>query len=187
MSVTASNLIMGPATLYSGAFGVAEPTDANVNTAPGAGWTDAGGTQGGLKLTVNQTYTDLTVDQVVDVVGRRLTAREVQVATQLAEPTLANLAIALNGGTVGTASAPVAATYDPANAISATQPTYSALLFDGWGPSQFRRRVIVRKVLSMAALDMEYTKGGQTVFPVTFGALWVSASTPLFHIVDASA
>jgi hypothetical protein len=97
------------------------------------------------------------------------------------------LATALNGGAVATGSAPVLATYDPANAISATQPTYGAVLFDGWGPSQFRRRVIVRKVLSMSSVDVEYTKSGQTVIPITFGAHYVSASIPLFHIVDASA
>ena len=187
MSVNASNLIMGPATLYAGTFGVTEPTDANINTTPGAGWTDVGGTMGGVKLTINQTYTELTVDQIVDTVGRRLTARDVQVATQFAEPTLDNLASALNGGSVVTGTTPVLKTYDPANAISATQPGYGAVLFDGWGPSQFRRRVIVRKVLSMSSVDVEYTKSGQTVIPITFGAHYVSAAIPLFHIVDASA
>jgi hypothetical protein len=185
MSVNASNLIMGPATAYSASFGATEPLDSTINATPSAPWVDVGGTMGGIKLTVNQTYTELTVDQIVDTVGRRLTARDVQVATQFAEATLDNLAAALNGGTVTAGTTPVLKTYDPANAISATQPGYGALLFDGWGPSQFRRRVIVRKVLSMSSVDVEYTKSGQTVIPVTFGAHYVSASIPLFHIVDA--
>jgi hypothetical protein len=44
MPVTTTNLIQGPATLYVGAFGAAEPTDALINTAPAAapGRTSAG-------------------------------------------------------------------------------------------------------------------------------------------------
>lgn len=187
MAVTATNLIMGPATLYTGAFGAAEPTDAQVNSTPaGSAWTDVGGTNGGLTMTVNQTYTNLDVDQIVDVVGRRLTSRDVEVATSLAEATLQNLALALNGGTVATGSGATPTTYDPANAISATQPGYSALLFDGWGPNQLRRRVIVRKVLSNASVGVGYTKDGQTLIPVTWGAHYVNSTTPLFHIADAN-
>lgn len=185
MAVTMTNLIMGPATLYSGVFGAAEPTDATVTAAPAtSAWTDAGGTLGGLKFLINQTYTPLNVDQVVDVAGRRLTARDIQVQTSMAEATLQNLALALNGGTVVTAAGQN--TYDPAAAISATQPAYNALLFDGWGPNQFRRRVIVRKVLSTASVDMEYAEATQSVLAVTWGAHYVSAAITPFHIVDSN-
>jgi hypothetical protein len=77
-------------------------------------------------------------------------------------------------------------TYDPATALSATQPLYTSLLFDGWGPNQFRRRCVVRKVLSMASVDFEYTESGQTMFPVTFGAHYVSASITPFHVIDSN-
>src|SRR5215472_15431893 len=135
MAVNVTNLILGPATLYTAPFGSAgatEPTDAQVNLTPAssAGWIDAGGTVGGVKLSINQTYTVLNVDQVVDTVGRRLTSRDIQVITQMAEATLDNLAVAINGGTVATAAAPVLKTYDPATALSATQPAYTAILFD---------------------------------------------------------
>ena len=47
MSVTATNLCLGPGTLYTGAFGAAEPADADVNTTPEvSAWTDLGGTPG---------------------------------------------------------------------------------------------------------------------------------------------
>lgn len=187
MSVTASNLILGPATLYTGVFGSAEPADSQVNTTPAASaWTDAGGTLGGVKLSINQTYTVLNVDQIVDVVGRRLTQRDIQVVTQLAEPTVQNLAVALNGGTVVTGSGATPTTYDPANAIAATQPLYNALIIDGWGPGQFRRRIFVRRVLSMASVDLEYAEATQAAYPVTFGAHYVSAAITPFHIVDAN-
>lgn len=185
MALTMTNLIMGPATLYNAQFGAAEPADTAVSAAPAASaWNDVGGTMGGLKLAVNQTYTALAVDQVVDVPGRRLTARDIQVVTTLAELTLQNLQLTLNGGTVVTGAAQN--TYEPASTISATQPLYTALLFDGWGPNQFRRRVIVRKVLSMANVELEYAEATQAVFAATFGAHYVSSTVTPFHIVDSN-
>jgi len=186
MSVNVTNLILGPATLYYGTWGSAgpaEPADTTVTAAPPASaWPDIGGTLGGIKLSFNQTYTALDVDQVVDVVGRRLTARDIQVVTQLAEGTLQNLSVVLNGGTVVTGANQN--TYDPAAALAATQPNYGALLFDGWGPNQKVRRVIVRKVLSMANVDSEFRADAQWLFPVTWSALYVSAAITPFHVVD---
>lgn len=191
MSVTATNLIAGPGTLYTGLFGATEPADSAVATTPSAStWNDAGGTQDGVQITINLEYFELEVDQIVDIPGRRLTKRDVQVKTNMAEPTLANFAIALNGGTV-TASATYS-TYDPANDTAATQPTYRAALFDGWAPQTAAgvsniRRVIVRKVLSIDNVEAEYKKDGQTLFPVTFGAHYVSSALKPFRVVDQTA
>lgn len=184
MAVTATNLVQGPATLYSGAFGATEPADTAVNTTPPASsWTDVGGTQDGLKLTVDQSYTELEVDQVVDRVGSRLTKRDFMVETSMAEPTLTNLSLALNGGT--SASGAGYASFEPSFASSATQPTYKALLFDGWAPGgAFTRRGIVRKALSVDAVEIGYTKDKQTLFGVKFAAHYVSASIAPIHIVD---
>jgi len=184
LSVTGTNLVQGPATLYSGAFGAAEPLDTAVNTTPAASsWTDVGGTQDGVKLTIDQSYTELEVDQVVDRVGSRLTKRDFTVETSMAEPTLANLSLALNGGT--SASGAGYASFDPSFASSATQPTYKALLFDGWAPGgTFNRRVIVRKALSTDAVEMAYTKDKQTLYGVKFSGHYVSASIAPVHVVD---
>jgi hypothetical protein len=184
VAVTATNLVQGPATLYSGAFGALEPTDATVNTTPAASsWTDVGGTDGGVKLTIDQSYTELEVDQIVDRVGSRLTKRNFVVETAMAEPTLANLSLALNGGT--SASAAGYASFDPSFASSATQPTYKALLFDGWAPGgTFNRRVIVRKALSTDAVELDYTKDKKTMYGVKFSGHYVTASISPIHIVD---
>jgi hypothetical protein len=183
MSVTATNLILGPGTLYSGAFGAVEPADASVNTTPAASaWTDMGATDGGVKLTIDQKFTELTVDQVVDSLGRRLTQREIMVDTNLAEPTLANLSVAMNGGTQATGSG--YATLDPLNVTSATQPTYVAVLLDGYAPAGFRRRVIIRKALNTSSVQTSYAKDKETYFPVTFAGHYVSSSITPFHVVD---
>lgn len=183
MALTVSNLVMGPATLYTGAFGATEPADSAVNTTPAASaWTDVGGTNGGLKLSIMQTYTELAVDQIVDSPGRRLTKRELKVTTTMAEPTLANLSLTLNGGTSATGAN--YANYDPNYATSATQPTYVALLMDGYAPNSFRRRAIVRKALSTANVDTEYDQAKQTFFTVEWTTHYVTASIAPFHLVD---
>lgn len=185
MAVVATNLIMGPADLYIGNFSALEPLDTVVNTTPAASsWTDLGGTQDGTKLTIDQTYTDLEVDQIVDVPGARLTKRLLTVETNLAEATLENLKYLLNDGTA--ASGAGFKSYDPVFGSSATQPTYRAVIIDGYGPNQFRRRFIVRKCLSNDKVESTYKKDGQTLFTVKWSGFYVSPSIAPFHIVDAT-
>lgn len=185
MTLDITNLALGPATLYRGAFGATEPFDFQVNSTPaGSAWEDVGGTQDGTTLNVNQTYTELQVDQIVDSAGRRLTKRDVQVVTNLAEVNLDRLAIALNGGTV-TTNVGSTETYDPDDDISATQPDYSALIIDAWTTSSRRRRILVRKVLSIENVGIPYKKDAQTLFPITWGAHYVSPSIKPFRVVDS--
>lgn len=188
MAVTPDNLIQGPATLYRGAFGAVEPADSSaaLNAAPAASaWTDMGGTTDGVKLSIENTYGELEVDQIVERVGSRLTKRQTTVETNMAEVTLNNLAYALNGGTQASGSG--YQTYEPDAASSATQPAYSAVLFDGWAPGSFRRRVLVRKVLSTDSIELAYTKDKQTVLAVKLSAHYVSPTVTPYKIVDGVA
>lgn len=183
MAVDPDNLIQGPATLYRGAFGAAEPVDSALNSTPAASaWSDVGGTTDGVKLVIENTYGELEVDQIVDRVGSRLTKRNTSVETNMAEVTLGNLAYALNGGT--TASGSGYQTYEPNDASSATQPAYSAVLFDGWAPDLARRRVIVRKVLSVDSIELAYTKDKMSVLKVKLQAHFVSQSIRTYKIID---
>lgn len=187
MAVTVTNLIMGPGTLYKGAFGATEPADSDVdnaieNTSVSADWTDLGGTNGGVSLELELDYTEMEVDQIVDVVDRRLTKREFKINTSLAEPTLENFVIANNGGTVTTGAGFKA--FDPKMDTSASQPEHIALIFDGIAPSSLRRRVIARRALSVAGIGQEYTKEDQTLFPVEFSCHYVSNVIPPFRYID---
>lgn len=171
MGFNVLNLTAGPGDLYFGAVGATEP--ATVTTAPvGPAWTDVGGTLDGVTVAFNQEYMTLLVDQAVENAGRRITSREATIATNLAEPTLENLALALNSGEV--ASSASAKTLTFANDTSATQPLYKALIFDGWAPglkadgSSPRRRVHGRRCLSVESPEMAYSKDGQTVLTVSF-------------------
>ncbi|MFE1849852.1 hypothetical protein ACFYOF_06240 [Streptomyces sp. NPDC007148] len=183
MAVTTTALIQGPATLYSGAFGATEPTDTQVNTTPAASsWTDLGGTQDGVKLSVDQTYSELEVDQITLRVGSRLTKQDFTIETSLAEATLENLSLTLNGGTA--ASGAGWKSFDPNVTSSATQPNYFAVIMDGYAPNQFRRRVIGRRMLNTDSSELAYTKDKQTLIPAKFAGHYVSNSITPFHIVD---
>jgi hypothetical protein len=187
MAVTTTNLIAGPADLYIATFGAAEPLDTDIANAPGVAWTDLGGTQDGVTLAINQEFFELEVDQIVDVPGRRLVKRDLQITTNLAEATLTALQAALNGGTVTPATGSKA--YEPTNDNSATQPTYRAVLVDGWAPqttagASARRRIIVRKVLSIENVETAYKKDEQSLFPVTFAAHYVSSAVKPFRVID---
>ena len=182
MAVDATNLIMGPGVLWVAPFGTTEPLDADVASDPGAGWEDVGGTNGGVRVAINQTYTELAVDQIVDPVGSRLTARVAMVSTSLAEMTMDNLARVLNNEEptpdIGFTA------FEPPNDNSATQPLYRALLFDGHAPDGLVRRVIVRKVLSVESVESSYSKDGQTLYPVSFKGHFVDSTTPPFKVID---
>lgn len=185
MAVNTTELIMGPADLYIGSFGATEPIDTAINSTPAASaWTDLGGTQDGVKLTVDQTYTALEVDQVVDEVGGRLTKRLFTVETNLAQPTLENLKFLLNDGTA--ASGAGFKSFEPIYASSATQPTYRAVILDGYAPGQLRRRFIVRRCLSNDKVESSYKKDGMTLFTVKWQGFYVSPSIAPFKLIDAT-
>lgn len=178
MPVTSTNLIQGPATLYTGVFGATEP--ATVSAVPGAGWTDVGGTKDGVELTVADEYAVLDVDQIIYEIARRRTKRVVSVKTSLAEATLANLALAIAN------TAPAANVLTADDGLAAFAPAYGALLIDGLAPGGFRRRITIRKTLPTDSVGMAYKKDGQTLLPVTWTLHWVSPSIPPFKIEDAT-
>lgn len=185
MGVVVTNLIQGPADLYKATFGATEPLDTAVNTAPASSaWTDMGGTSDGVDLELKQEYKELVVDQLVDVPGRRMTKREMTLKTKLAEPTLERLDWALNSATGGVQSAAGYKSLEPDGSTAATQPTYSALIMDGYAPAGLRRRLIARKVLSVEGLKTSAKKEDQTVFEVSLATHYVSSSIKPFKIVD---
>jgi hypothetical protein len=203
VGITPGNVVQGPATIYYGLFGsVTEPpvTNASIKTDPvsagGAGWTDFGGTMGGVQWEAAYTYGQIKADQAVDPIGARLTGRAITVTVSLLEATLNNLQESMNqSGTLTVGSG--INTYDPGGAIAApgtntpaiTQPSFSALLIDGWAPNLgsgavARRRFIVRKVLNDVKAVAKYDLATQSVWACTFTAYYVSAVTSPFVIYD---
>lgn len=188
MAVTVTNLIQGPADLYHGWYGeVTEPGLASLNETPAGtgGWDDMGGTQDGVKLTVGLEWSELMVDQIVDIPGRRLTKRDAQIAANLAEGTLENMERSMNGGVMATASG--YKTFEPViDMNSAVEPDYAAIILDGIAPSGLRRRVNGRKTLNIENMEGEYKKDGQFLIPTAFGTHYISNSTAPYRIQDAT-
>lgn len=193
MPGSTENLIQGVGFLYVAPAGTEEPADSAIADEPASPWRALGFTQEGVSLTVAQEYAELEVDQLVDIPGRRLTKREVTVASSLAEATLENLASALNEleaqvtSEAAGAGSPGTSAFEPRTTGLQGEPTYAMLLFDGFAPSGFPRRVIVRRALQTGDVEAAYTKDGQTVYPVSFAGHYVSASVAPYKVVDQTA
>jgi hypothetical protein len=197
MAINASNLVLGPARLYVAAFGATEPLDttvtpSGVTTPPSSAvWTDVGGTDGGVSFMVENTYTDLAVDQLIMPVGARLTDMKMSITTKLSELTLANLNTTMNNiGSTGGGSG--YNTLDIQVGTSSTQPSYLAMIIDGWAPQlntgqPALRRIIVRKVLAEVKVQMGFDKKTQQGIQASFNAYFVSNSISPVHLVDQQA
>lgn len=189
----AYQVLQGAGRMYTGLFsatGANEPALSAINVAPQASaWTYTGFTSDGLTITINQTFSEMRVDQLADRVGTKLTERELAIQANLAEATLANLVLGLNGGTVTTASG--YGYYEPVYDGTELQPTYIAVLFDGYAPASAagvskRRRVILRKAISTENVESAYKKDELTLVPVTFTSHYVSDTVAPFRIIDES-
>jgi hypothetical protein len=192
----AYQVIQGAGRMYTGVFsatGANEPALTAVNVAPQASaWTYTGFTSDGITLTINQSFSEMRVDQLADRIGTKLTERELAIQANLAEATLANLTLGLNGGTITTGAGPAAySMYEPIYDGSELQPVYIAVLFDGYAPASAagvskRRRIILRKALSTENVESSYKKDSLTLVPVTFTSHYVSDTVASFRIIDES-
>lgn len=75
----------------------------------------------------------------------------------------------------------------PLSSSAAFQPTYSALLLEGPVPginAAYKRRVIVRKVLSTSGFELTYKKDDPTSLTAKFGAYYVTDAILPFKIID---
>lgn len=197
MSVTPFNIIQGPATLYTAAYGtsVSSYLGANPNSvAVTTPFVDAGGTSGGITVEIDETLTDIHVDQLLDPVGARITARTIQITTTMMENELTNLQLALNGSSTGASitSGTGWQELDLVTTTSATQPTYSVIIVDGWAPTlstgvAAKRRFIIQKALSQPKISQKFDMANQATTAVTFTAYYVSSSTSPFSIIDGTA
>lgn len=193
IGVTASNLVIGPSRIYINSFGAAEPADNSVTpngymVPPGGTWIDLGGTDGGITVEMDTTYTPKSVDQIPMDVGAALTEVKMSATTKLAEVTLANLQYAINQIAVVTPQAGYT-TLDVPVGQAITQPKYAAIIVDGYAPATASgnpalRRIILRKVLNAAKVALDGDKKTQQSYDCTFTCYWVSDSIAPWHQID---
>lgn len=186
MTVTVTNLLAGPATaVWVGDFGAAEP--ATIDADPGVGFRNIGGTKGGLRLVADREMFRLEVDQVPGRVASQLTSEDFSVQTSLAEATLENYALTVNAADEAVVATATEKSLDLGLTDVAAEPNYRCIIIDGRAPGGKRRRVIIRKVLSTASVEAPQERGGQTVYPVTWTAHYISSSIAPVRKIDAIA
>lgn len=196
IAVNSLNLTLGPARLYLAPYQTTPPPDSAVTpngptNPPSSPWTDVGGTDGGVVFTAEGTLTDLSVDQIIMPVGSRLTDLKMSIQTKMAETTLANMNAALNS-IMSSGSGTGYNTSDITVTSAATQPTYTALILDGWAPtlstgSPALRRIVVPKALATPKVSLTYDKKTMASYDVTWNVYFVSQSANPVHIVDQTA
>jgi hypothetical protein len=187
------NVIQGPVSAWYGAFAVTEPaqTNAALIADPGAGWSFAGSTQGGLSWEIDHTTTNITVDQSIDPITTRVTGRSGMVTFNAAEPTLALLALALNNFGTTTVLTGLT-TYTPGQPTAASPVTCNALLLDGWAPLlgsglAARRRAIFRKMANNGKMVQSGDPTKNTVWALQLEMYFVSASIDPYIVMDQTA
>jgi len=196
MGVQVRNLVMGPARIYWAPAGTAEPADASVAddgwlVPPPSPWCDLGGTNGGINLEIDTTYTAKVVDQILMDAGATLTDLKMSVTAPLAEITDQNLAISLNN-IVEQGAGEGYVTLEVMDGSYATQTQYSALIVDGWGPelasgAPALRRAIVRKVLSQAKVSLANDRKTQQKIDTTWQTYFVGEGIKPIRFVTATA
>lgn len=186
MAVSVIDMIQGPGLLRAAVFGSVEPVAgaAAATVAPDVAWLDVGGTNDGVTVSIAQEYSEMDVDQLVDLPESRLTKRRFTVETNLAEGTLANLKRILNGGTI-IGSGATGQEFEPEDVDSSVRPTYIALMIDGPGEGGKARRFIGRKMLSTEGTEFAYAKEDQQVFTVTWSGHYVSKTIRPFRVINA--
>lgn len=198
MAVTPYNIIQGPGVLYVANWtgGTAPDLSTILGAAPTVtvptSFQDVGGTTGGITVEIDETLSNITVDQLLDPVGARTTARTIQVTTTLMETQLENLLLALNGATAAQIT-PATSTnafsqLDLVTTTSAVQPTYSSVIVDGYAPTlangtAARRRFVIPKCLSQPKIAQKFSMGDQATVDVTFTAFYNGTQSPV-SIID---
>ena len=184
------SLVMGPATVYVADFDTTEPLDSEIASIPAGAWMDIGTTLDGVVMTVKQEFEPVNVTQKPEAPARRLKRRHLEVDLNMAEPTLTNMLYALNSGELDSGSGYTS--YSPPFLDRATPLTYRAVMIDGWAPGfsdtnenrHRRRRVILRKCLSIDDATLGYTKDDLTACNVKWTVHRVDGVTTPFKIID---
>lgn len=174
------NVLTGTGDLYIGDFGaVTEPAaSGSINTVPTSGWTDLGGTLGGVSVSLKAEFAMQEMDQFTMDLGAVPSKETVEVTMSLAEITFQNLNFAMAGGTINSAGG--VNRFDPVAPNAGRSVAYKSIMIVGRAPGTeanpaTRNRIIVlRKVLSTAGLTYNMSKTDQTVLEVTFSGFAVS-------------
>lgn len=171
---TATNVRVGPGTLYIAPLGSTEPTD--LTAAWDAAWVEMGYTHEGSTVGMEQTFEDITVEEEYDPVDTLQTARAITVNVAAAEMTARNLQIAFNGGTI-TAGTEIV-TFTPPEAGQVTR------VMIGWEADDGKERWVFRRCMQTGSLDIARRKApNKATIGLAFRATMPDLGAPFVAIM----
>jgi len=184
MAVVAANLMVGPGRLRYAPVGTPDLDIVAAAVADHTDWEDVGPTDDGVNMAVAKSYANHTVDQVPDWVASTITERNTSVEVNLADPTLENLKLSLNGGTVeeGVGTAAIWDKFEPVTDLIGTQEEYTAFTVEGKTLGGLGRIVVIRRALNVDNVAFAYKKDGKTMFACNWAGHFVSDSIPPFAV-----
>jgi hypothetical protein len=158
-----ANTQFGPGTLRWAPLGTAEP--ASLTGAWPSGWTQVGYTLAGSEVRTNPTTTDLDVEEENETLGSPTTKMTREVMFNMAEVTLANLALSENS---------------PGSSIVTTDPAFDSFeppnvgeevhFMLGWDSEDAKRRRFWRECKQTGQMTETHKKGALAGFSATFRA-----------------
>lgn len=174
-----ADILIGPGRLYRAPVAEANPDETTVafDAAWGGNWTDMGDLLEGdaVTLSINEDFTDVYTEQSTSAKNSVRTRREVMLSMTLAEHSVANMAIVLDGTAAATAA-------------GASQKGYSDIPFGDnsdvdfykWGIEGFRKdtagtkqpvRYFFHKGYLRLAGDVNWSKQNPTGIPIEIKVL----------------
>lgn len=175
MAPITGNVLVGTALLYVAPYGSAgEPMPADtiaLGSAWGGNWVAMGGTQQGVKITVNPKTIDIMIEEQMTPAQVVVDTEDIRVDTTLSEDIIANMKLAYGGGTIVT-QAPTVSLIGKTTLTLADSLDLLSVGFEARNSFGLFRRVYIPKVVSIATVATDYRRAAvQRLYPVTLRAI----------------
>lgn len=187
---TASNVIVGVASLYIAPAGTAIPAvpataGATAWPTPSSPWVASGFTESGVTLNVDTKTGEIRVEEQSTPVLIVPDSKDVTIDITFAEDTIANMQNAYGGGTITTtaasASTPGLSTLTLADALTAV-----AVVFYGVNSFGFQRQVYIPSMVAAGKVKTEYLRmKSPRTYPTTFTATCAPSAIVINDITAA--
>ncbi len=187
---TASNVIVGVASLYIAPVGTAKPsvpTTAGATSwaTPTTPWVASGFTETGVTLNVDRKTGEIRVEEQSTPVLITPDTLDVTIDITFAEDTIANMQNAYGGGTITTtaasASTPGLSTLNLADALTAV-----AVVFYGVNSFGYQRQVYIPSMVAAGKVKTQYMRvKSPRLYPTTFTATCAPSAIEIDDITAA--
>lgn len=164
-----TNVLVGGATLYTGAASVAMPANTVALGGTWTSWTYAGGTESGVQFGIAKNTQDRMIDEQSTPVGVDTVSTDVTVAVTLAEDTIENIKLSAGSGTLAVNSGAT----PPNKVFTLADPLNQfAVGFEGLNNYGLARRVYIPIAVISGQVLVPYQRvASKRLYAVTFRAI----------------